>query len=442
MERKMHRLAVRLGLPLVLVLVAAACSNGGGTDGSGGSTGGGGGGGGGTTDSSDGGSDYEDPSIGVYASRIDWGVVTDLTGPTTATQVPWSTGLQAYIDFVNEQGGVHGRQINLVMEDDQFDIAQGQQAYERLVNYPVFGLSGINNSGLQVAIADQIRNSEIPTVGSITTTRDIVAPFNPYYFASWCSFADMADVAVPYMADLTGSTDGPRVVAAALDVASGVEWTDEVERVVQLLGGEVTKILQPAGAVDASAEARAIEAFAPDFVAVHGSPPSAQALLTAMAERGLSSTPTIGIANIAVGSIWQDLANVDQEMGESFHVMHCYTPPVVADADANADLVQAATATDMLGQPMFTGGWLVGSVIVAGLEAAGPEPTREAFIAALEGAVIDTGDLSADVAYTSDDHQAFQTTRPYRYDYDANQFVPIGEYSDYEDFITDAYRQG
>lgn len=453
MRAKRERAAVRMAICLVWVLVLSACASG---DDEAATTGDGG-----TTDATEApvaeesDESTEDPAEeadgsqessggaapGVSDDTITWGVVTDVSGPTNATQVPWQEGLQAYIDQVNEAGGVHGRQIDLVVEDDQFDVALGQQAVERLTDFPVFGMSGINNSSLQVAVADQVRDGDIPVVGSISTTRDIVAPFNPSYFASWCSYADMADVAVPYMAEQTGA-DAPRVVAAALDVASGVEWTGEVSRVVESLGGEVLEILQPTGAVDASAEAREIESFAPDFVAVHGSAPSAQSLLTAMAERGLSDTPTIGIANIAVASIWEDLAGIDQQMGENFQVVHCYTPPAAADADANAELVAAAEEAGLTTEAMFTGGWLVGTVVVEGLEAAGPDPTREAFIAGLEGTTIDTGGLSAEVAYSADDHQAFQTTRPYRYDYDAGQLVPVGEFADYADLVTDAYQQG
>jgi branched-chain amino acid transport system substrate-binding protein len=66
---------------------------------------------------------FESPADGVYKDRIDWGVMMDLSGPTAASEVPWTNGVKAYIRKVNEAGGIHGRQINLLIEDDRYDTA-------------------------------------------------------------------------------------------------------------------------------------------------------------------------------------------------------------------------------------------------------------------------------------------------------------------------------
>ena len=59
---------------------------------------------------------FEVPGDGVYADRIDWAVLMDLSGPTAANEVPWTNGVKAYIRKVNEEGGIHGRKINLLVE--------------------------------------------------------------------------------------------------------------------------------------------------------------------------------------------------------------------------------------------------------------------------------------------------------------------------------------
>jgi branched-chain amino acid transport system substrate-binding protein len=72
----------------------------------------------------------EVPEDGVYKERIDWGVLMDLSGPTSSSQSPWVTGFQDYMRKVNDAGGVHGRKINVLAEDNRYNAANDKIAYE------------------------------------------------------------------------------------------------------------------------------------------------------------------------------------------------------------------------------------------------------------------------------------------------------------------------
>ena len=56
---------------------------------------------------------YENPGDGVYKDRIDWGVMMDMSGPTSASQGIWVNGFQDYMRKINDTGGVGGRKINV-----------------------------------------------------------------------------------------------------------------------------------------------------------------------------------------------------------------------------------------------------------------------------------------------------------------------------------------
>ena len=58
------------------------------------------------------------PQDGVYKDRIDWGVLMDMSGPTSASQGVWVNGFRDYMRRVNEGGGVFGRKINVLAEDN------------------------------------------------------------------------------------------------------------------------------------------------------------------------------------------------------------------------------------------------------------------------------------------------------------------------------------
>jgi branched-chain amino acid transport system substrate-binding protein len=87
------------------------------------------------------------PQDGVYKDRIDWGVLMDMSGPTSASQGIWVNGFRDYMRRVNEGGGVFGRKINVLAEDNRFNPATDKIAFEKLVSQtPVIAISGMGTS--------------------------------------------------------------------------------------------------------------------------------------------------------------------------------------------------------------------------------------------------------------------------------------------------------
>jgi ABC-type branched-subunit amino acid transport system substrate-binding protein len=79
--------------------------------------------------------------IGVTANSITIGNVSDLGGPVPGLFQGGPYGTQAYFDYVNSQGGIYGRKLQLKTVDDQLDCSQNQAAYQNLVN-SVFAFVG------------------------------------------------------------------------------------------------------------------------------------------------------------------------------------------------------------------------------------------------------------------------------------------------------------
>ena len=70
---------------------------------------------------------------GVSAAEIVLGAHLDLTGPTAAGMDWLRTGMMMKVDEINEKGGIHGRKIRLVIEDNGFNPAKAVRAVEKLV---------------------------------------------------------------------------------------------------------------------------------------------------------------------------------------------------------------------------------------------------------------------------------------------------------------------
>ena len=55
---------------------------------------------------------------GVTKNEIKLACLVDFSGPGKFAGPPLALGAETYIKYVNDQGGVHGRKINLIVEDN------------------------------------------------------------------------------------------------------------------------------------------------------------------------------------------------------------------------------------------------------------------------------------------------------------------------------------
>lgn len=89
---------------------------------------------------------------GVSADKIVFGCHLDLSGPTAAGMAPIRNGLAMKMDEVNAKGGVHGRKLDIVIEDSGLNPAKAVRAVEKLVGSDkVFAVISSFGSGPTIA---------------------------------------------------------------------------------------------------------------------------------------------------------------------------------------------------------------------------------------------------------------------------------------------------
>ncbi|MBC7657733.1 MAG: ABC transporter substrate-binding protein, partial [Frankiaceae bacterium] len=71
---------------------------------------------------------------GVTDKEIKLGTWIPLTGPFAAYGVPYRAGLDAYINMVNDKGGIKGRKITLVVEDNAYNPQRTVAAARKLIS--------------------------------------------------------------------------------------------------------------------------------------------------------------------------------------------------------------------------------------------------------------------------------------------------------------------
>jgi ABC-type branched-subunit amino acid transport system substrate-binding protein len=80
---------------------------------------------------------------GVSKSEITLGTIQDLSGPIAAFGKQARLGMQLRVDEINQQGGIFGRKVRLLVEDSAYDPKRAVLAAQKLVNQDkIFAMVG------------------------------------------------------------------------------------------------------------------------------------------------------------------------------------------------------------------------------------------------------------------------------------------------------------
>ena len=115
--------------------------------------------------------------VGVTGTAIQIANVSDLSGPVPGLFQGAVVGTKAYFNYVNSQGGVYGRQLQLAPVDSQTDCNQTENAYNSEIN-KVFAFVG--GFALYDNCAAQVlgQHTQVPSVQYMLSSQALALPNN------------------------------------------------------------------------------------------------------------------------------------------------------------------------------------------------------------------------------------------------------------------------
>ena len=374
------------------------------------------------------------PQDGVYKDRIDWGVLMDMSGPTSASQGIWVHGFRDHMRKINEAGGINGRKINVLAEDNRFNPATDKIAFEKLVSQtPVIAISGMGTSVSQVALAPTIKAGKVPIVGTYTATKALSEPVSPMVYNGFCGYKQMAQAGVGYHVDKL-KLKSAKVVTLAIETAGGKEYHDYVAEAVGKLGGSASHLTVKVTAVDMTPQILEIMKLKPDFITVYGVSNTAILTMKGLAQYGLN-IPTFGITYLGAPQIFQSMGSA---AAANYKFISCFTPGGADQTAGNKALTQYADTIgrgDMKQDINYVAGWITGQMAADALTKLGKNPTRARLIESLsKGFKVDTKGLTAPFTYSPSNNTGPVVFKLFGYDFAVNKFKAYGEFADYEKY--------
>lgn len=175
---------------------------------------------------------------GVSDDTITIGSHNDLSGVLAIWGVPSSNGQRMRFDEANAAGGVHGRKIEFIVEDTQYQMPMAVRATNKLLNVDdIFLMVGAMGTPMNIALMPRMFEADVPSLFPLTGAVQMYEPLHPMKFSYFVSYRDQVRGGIKYMVEKHGIN---KVCLQAVSNDYGEENVVGFEKAVEELGLEVT----------------------------------------------------------------------------------------------------------------------------------------------------------------------------------------------------------
>ncbi|OGB33210.1 MAG: ABC transporter substrate-binding protein [Burkholderiales bacterium RIFCSPLOWO2_12_FULL_61_40] len=143
---------------------------------------------------------------GISKDEITLGSIQDLSGPLAGFGKQARMGMQLAVDEINEQGGINGRKIKLLVEDSGYDPKKAVLAAQKLVNQDkIFMMVGHIGTAQNMAAMPVQFEKNVINFFPITAAREMYEPFHKLKYSFAATYFDQMRNAVPKLVKEKGA---------------------------------------------------------------------------------------------------------------------------------------------------------------------------------------------------------------------------------------------
>ena len=359
-------------------------------------------------------------------NAIKVGAIFDLTGPTADVGTDYADGMRGFVDWINRQGGIEGRPVELIYQDYAYQVDRAEQLYRQFVAEGVVAFMGWGTGDTE-ALRLRIAEDEIP-FSSASLSHVLGDPAEaPYNFLVATSYSDQFRIALDWIAEDHG--EGTPVVALMHNTApfgtsparlGGIEFAEA-------RGIDLTLYEMPRGAVDYTAEFSRIRQSGARYVVFQNTSAPAAVALRNAASLGLDAT--FVCLNWCANEL---LVRIAGEAAEGAMGTIPYAPlsvdvpgtRIIRDyLDAKGESIEGKTNA-------YTQAWWTFAIFAAAMRqvlVAGDELTGAGIKAALETFTdFDMQGVTVPLTFTPTDHLGAKGLRMFRVE--GGEWMPVTEF--------------
>lgn len=325
----------------------------------------------------------------AQAQDIVIGQVAPLSGVLASTGEQMVLGGRIWFEHVNAQGGIHGQKLRVEVRDDGYKVDETVRQTRALLSRPdvvaLYGFAGTANVG-QLLSDKVLEEGQAALVAPYTGGESLRKPFNPWVFHLRAGYADETEHMVRHLSALGVH----RIAVVYQDDGFGQAGLAGVEAALTVRGLQLAASAPyPRNTDDVAAAVRTIKGSNAQAVIMIAINRAAAAFIRQYREAG-GGAQLYNISVVNPAEIVR-LAGIEHAhgLGISQVVPFPYTPtlPVIREYQTLLARHAPGQGVNYTSFEQFLGA----KVLTEALRRAGPRPTRERVLRALEG--IDNLDL-------------------------------------------------
>ncbi len=364
---------------------------------------------------------------GLTDKTIKIGVFAPLSGNSMAYGFDVLNAAKMYYDKINKEGGIHGRKIELVVEDDRCNANDLLAAVKKLTEQDkVFMLNGGSCSSAVVGAREYIERAQIPYVMLNASGDGALYPPSKYIYGAFSiSQRAVGGSIVQFAAEYL---KGKKIGYINHDDAYGGWNLEAAEFQAKKLGVDLQVQSISPNLTDVTVPMLKIRAADPDVLVITTYARPVSLLVKKAHELGWTKPIVIAVNGTA------DLKQLVENVGNKDAFKNVYLQEVMLDVAGGAKLkwvydMYKSYYPELAVKPGYPQTYMPYGIpsamaVVNALQAAGPNPTREKVLTALSHTKFDSGVMAGPIELTATDHAGQKSAIYLKFDGEKMTVVP------------------
>lgn len=362
---------------------------------------------------------------GVTEDTILMGTFQDLSGPLNYLGKLGTAVLNVWVHYVNDElGGIHGRKIKLVVEDNKYDPVLTKNAYNKLVHQDkVFMIVSVYGSTPCTAILEDIKKDKVPVFTTAAATESMFDPINPYMFWYAANGQDEGILMVDYVVNKLNAKNA-KIGICYQDDEWGKDALEGVELACEVYDLKYAEAPFKRGSKNFNTQAMRLKAKGVTHCLYVGPDTGYSSLL--------EEANKIGWKPVFFGdyvSVHPRIFTNPELADGHYHIWSFGLPQETGPGREKMErLFTEAGAEKILNVPLLPILWNPLMLLTEALEQAGPDLTREKLIATIEDiGEFDTGGQGT-IGFGPDSRKGTKYYRILEADAENQRFVPVTDW--------------
>jgi len=361
---------------------------------------------------------------GITDSEITIGLFAPMSGPLAAFGLDALQAARMWYEETNKKGGIHGRKIKVIVEDDKCVPNEVVAVVKKLITVDkTFIVHGGSCTAAAVAAQEFVTREKVPHVMLNASGDGAVIPPTRYVFGAFAGTqrtvgATLAEFAVKEL-------KGKRIAVIAHDDEYGVANSATLKAVATALGAQIVaaELISPR-VTDVTAPLLTIRAANPDVIVSTAYPGPAVLIGQKYGEFAMMKTPLVqAIQGIPVPSVYAKNVGNDAALANFY-----YGSPLNDLTEGPKQQKWLALYKqyypDRTPSGFMTYGLPSAMAVTRALEKAGRDVTRESFIDAMETLNFETEVIAGPTAFAKDRRDGARSSIFVKFDGKAHTLMP------------------